>query len=68
MRVAHVDEDTRSSHSKDVEGGEVLVNRRVLLSGENEPKQRRILFRTRCRCEDKYCDVIIDNGGNNNLV
>ena len=27
-------------HSKDPERGEVLVNRRVLLSGETEPDQR----------------------------
>ena len=61
-RVAHVDEDVRSSHFDDVERGEVLDNRRVLLSGENEPEQIRSLFQTRCRCEDKFCDVIIDGG------
>ena len=36
------------------------MNRRVLLSGETEPDQRRSLFHTRCKCEDKCCDVIID--------
>ena len=45
-RVAHVDEDARSSHSKDAKRGEVLVNGRGLLSGENEPDQRS-LFCTR---------------------
>ena len=44
------------------------MNRRVLLSGETEPDQRRSLFRTRCKCEDKCCDVIIDGGSTNNLV
>ena len=44
------------------------MNRRVLLSGENEPDQRRNLFRTRCKCEDKCCDVIVDEGSTNNLV
>ena len=34
-RVAHVDEDAKSLHYEDVERGEVLVNQRVLLSGEN---------------------------------
>ena len=67
-RAAVADEDTRSSHSEDAERGEVLVNRRVLLSGETEPDQRRSLFRTRCKCEDKCCDVIIDGGSTNNLV
>ena len=67
-RVAHVDEDAHSSHSEDVERGETLVNERVLLSGEIEPGQRRSLFRTRCKCEDKCCDVIIDGGNIDNLV
>ena len=63
-----MDEDAQSSHSKDAERGETLVNERVLLSGENEPGQRRSLFCTRCKCEDKCCDVIIDGGSTNNLV
>ena len=67
-RVVHVDEDAISSNSEDVEKGEILVNIRVLLSGENEPNQRRSLFCTRCRCEDKCCDVIIDHGSTGNLV
>ena len=62
-----VDEDVRSSHSKDAER-EVLVNRRVLLSGEIEPDRRRSMFCTRCKCEDKCCDVIIDGGSTDNLV
>ena len=44
------------------------MNRRVLLSGETEPDQRRSLFHTRCKCEDKCCDVIIDGGSTDNLV
>ena len=36
-KVTHIDEDTISSHSKDAERGEVLVNIRVMLSSENEP-------------------------------
>ena len=63
-----MDEDAQSSHSEDVERGEVLVNERVLLSGESEPGQRRILFHTRCKCEDKCYDVIIDGGSTENLV
>lgn len=67
MRVAHVDEDARSSHFEDAEKGEILVNKRVMLSGENELDQRS-LFQTQCRCEDKCCDVIIYGGSTNNLV
>ena len=63
-----IDEDERSSHSKDAKRGEVLVNRRVLLSDEIEPDQRRSLFHTRRKCEDKCCDVIIDGGSTKNLV
>ena len=68
MRVAHVDEDARSSHSEGAKSGQVLVNQRVLLSGENEPGQRRSLFHTSYICEDKCCDVIIDGGSTENLV
>ena len=67
-RFVHVDEYIKSTHSKDANKGEVVVNRRVLLSGENEPDQRRILFCTRCKCEDKFCDVIIDGRSTNNMV
>ena len=63
----NIDEDAKSSHSKDVERREVLVNRRVLLSGETEPDQRS-LFRTRYKCEDKCCDVIIDGESTDNRV
>ena len=66
--VDHVDKDAQSSHLEDVERGEVLVNERVLISGETEPGQRRSLFRTKCKCEDKCYDVIIDGGSAENLV
>ena len=46
-RVVHVDEDAKSLHFEDVERGEILVNRRVLLSCENELEQRKSLFCTR---------------------
>ena len=67
-RVSHVDEDAQSSHSKDIERGEVLVNKRVLLSGETKLGKMRILFHTRCKCEDKCCGVIIDGDNIDNLV
>ena len=63
-----MDDDAKSLHSEDVERGEVLVNERVLLSGETKPGQRRSLFHTRCKCEGKCCDVIVDGGSTNNLV
>ena len=53
---------------EDAERGEVLVNERILLSGETKPGQRRSLFRTKCKCEDKCCDVIIDGGSTDKLV
>ena len=63
-----MDEDAQSSHSEDVERGEVLVNARILLSGETKPRQRRSLFFTMCKLEDKCCDVIFDGGSTENLV
>ena len=63
-----MDDDAQSSHSKDAERGEVLVNASVLLSGETQLGQRKSLFRTRCKCEGKCCDVIIDGGSIDNLV
>ena len=55
-------------HSEDIERGKVLVNERVILSSETEPRQRRSLFHTRCKCEGKYCDVIVYGRSTNNLV
>ena len=63
-----MDEDEQSSHLEDAKSGEVLVNERVLLSGETELGQRRSFFRTMCKCEGKWCDVIVDVGSTNNLV
>ena len=63
-----MDEDAQSSHSKDAKRGELPINERVLLSGETKPRQRRSLFHTRCKCEDKCCDVIFDDGNTNKLV
>ena len=63
-----IDDDAKSLHFEDAKRGEFLVNRRVLLSGETEPNQRRTLFGTRCKCEDKCCDVIIDSGSTDNLM
>ena len=64
----HVGKDAKSIHFEDAKRGQVLVNVRVLLSGENEPEKKRSLFHTRCRCEDNFCDVIIDGGSTDNLV
>ena len=44
------------------------MNERILLSNETELGKRRSLFHTRCKCEDKFCDVIIDGGSTDNLV
>ena len=39
-----------------------------MLSGETEPDQRMSLFYTRCKCEDRCCDVIIDGGSTGNML
>ena len=64
----YIDKDAKSSHSKDVKRGEVLDNIRVLLSVENELDQRRSVFCTRCKCENKCCNGIIDQRKNEYLV
>lgn len=38
------------------------------MNEEKEPNQRKSLFRTRCKCENKCCDVIFDSGSTDNLV
>ena len=63
-----MDNDAQSSHSKDAERGEVIVNEMVLVSGETEPRQRRSFFCIRCKCEGKCCDVIIDGDNIHYLV
>ena len=47
---------------------EVLIARRALLSGEDEPKKKKTLFHTRCRCNVKVCNAIFDSGGTNNII
>lgn len=42
--VVYVDDDAKSSHFEDAKRREVLVNKRVMLSGENKPNQRCRLF------------------------
>eukprot|EP00253_Pinus_taeda_P032129 PITA_32129 len=53
------------------EVGETLLLKRVLLKAKkevNEPAQRKILFRTMCKCKGKCCKVVIDSGSTKNLV
>ena len=38
------------------------------MSFEDELDQRRCLSCTRCICEDKCCDVVINGGSNDNVV
>lgn len=49
------------------EKGECLVTRR-LAACVHEPVQRRKLFRTRCKCNDKVCNVIVDGGSSEKFV
>ena len=63
-----MDDDAQSSHLDDVERGEVLVNERVLLSNKTKLGQRIRLFHTKCKCEGKYFDVIVDDRSTKYLV
>lgn len=51
------------------EAGENLMVRRVLVNQcKVDPRQRRSLFRTICKCGGKCCMVIVDGGSTDNLV
>lgn len=58
----------KALHFEYVDRGEVLIIKRALLSDKNELEQRKILFRTRWKCNSKVCNVIIDSGRMNNLI
>ena len=53
------------------ERGEYLVVNKILLKPAkevDEPAQRKALFRTVCKVQGKYCQVIINSGNTDNLV
>ena len=60
--------------SEEVEAkrGENLMLRRTLISGNKVTPEadwrRKSVFRTKCKCRDKVCKVIIDGGSTDNLV
>jgi hypothetical protein len=62
-----VDEVAESSHSEDAKRGEAYVVKRALLNEEKELDQRKNLFHTRCKCEGKFCNFIIDGGSTDNI-
>lgn len=62
------DKGENSSQLEEAKGGEILMTRRALISDDNELAQRKKIFKTRCKCEGKDCNVIIDNVSTNNLV
>ena len=39
-----------------------------MLNEEKEPTQRKNFFCTRCKCEGKFCNVIIDGGNADNPI
>ena len=45
-----------------------MVDERFMLSGETKLGQRRSLFHTRCKSEDKCFNVIVDGGSTDNVV
>jgi hypothetical protein len=57
--------------AEDVEGGRLLMMRKVLLTPEKEVEssiQRTRLFWTTCKTKDSVCKVIMDSGSTYNLV
>lgn len=74
-RVAYAQEDSGSSCTNEgskleSEMGENLMIRKVFIRQPNqsEPKQRRALFRVRCKIQGKFCNVIVDSGSTYNII
>ena len=72
MNVAEAKEENPHVTGKEEppEVGESLLLKRVLLKAkkeENEPAQRKSLFKTVCKCKEKYCKIVIDSGRTDNL-
>ena len=74
MEVIHEDESEQEEEVvEELEGethGRSLVVRRTLHSKPMpiEENQRDKIFQTRCKVEDRLCDVIIDSGSCANVV
>jgi hypothetical protein len=68
----HITEAQRwNVEAEDVEGGRLMMMRKVLLTPEKEvesPVQRNRLFQTACKTKDRVCKVIVDSGIIDNLV
>ena len=73
-RNNYVQEDQVSCHNQEVnldsEKGENLMFRRILLKepSKEEPKERRSLFRVKCKILGKVCKVIVDSGSMDNII
>ena len=74
-RVAYAQEDGSSSCTNEVsklelDMGEKLMIRNVLMRQPNqsEPKQRRALFRVKCKIKGKVCKLIVDSGYIDNII
>lgn len=57
-----------SFHILRMQRGEVLVTRGALLNDEKVLAQRNNLFHTKCKCNGKFCNVIIDGVSTDNIV
>lgn len=74
-KVAYAQEDTMSVKTPEISHieskvGENLMFNRVLIRQpvKEEPKQRRALFRARCKILGKVCKVIVDSGSTDNII
>lgn len=64
-----VEENPTGSANK-LEDGELLMMRKALCHtrGDEEPLQRKNLFKTKCKVSGKCCKVVIDSGSLDNLI
>ena len=73
-KITYVQEECSNNITSEVnldsEKGENLMFRRVLIKepSKEEPKQRRALFRIKCKILGKVCKVIVDSGSTDNII
>lgn len=73
-RINNLQEDSSSVNSPevnlDIENGENLKVRRMLIREpvKEDPKQRRSLFKVKCKILGKVCKVIINSGSIDNII
>lgn len=72
MMVQEEEEEEPFPEEVEAERGENLMLRRTFISGNKVTHdadwKKKSVFHTKCKCEDKVCKFIVDEGPTDNLV